>query len=106
MKLILAIVNDDDASNVVNALHKSGFSATKLATTGSYLKSGNSTFIIGVEDALVNTAIELISNNARKRVQVVNDPSPYVMSAMSAPLEVTVGGATVFVLDVEQFLKV
>ncbi len=53
MKLILAIVNDDDATSVSNALNKDGISATKLATTGGYLKAGNTTFIIGVEDIMV-----------------------------------------------------
>lgn len=106
MKLILAIVNDDDASTVSGALTKSKISATKLATTGGYLKSGNTTFIIGIDDELVDTAIEIIGNNARKRTQIIQDPSPYgTVNTMAMPLEITVGGATIFVLDVESFHK-
>ena len=106
MKLILAIVNDDDASTVSGALNKAGFSATKLATTGGYLTAGNTTFIIGVEDELTDNALEIIGNNAKKRTQIIQDATPYgSFNTMAMPLEITVGGATVFVLDVERFLK-
>lgn len=71
MKLILAIVNDDDAAVVSGALTKAKLSATKLATTGGYLKAGNTTFIIGVENEQVDMAIEIIGNNARKRTQII-----------------------------------
>ena len=105
MKLILAIVNDDDAAVVSGALTKAKLSATKLATTGGYLKAGNTTFIIGVENEQ-DMAIEIIGNNARKRTQIIQDPSPYgTVNTMAMPLEITVGGATVFVLDVESFHK-
>ena len=106
MKLILAIVNDDDAATVSGALTKAKISATKLATTGGYLKAGNTTFIIGVEDEQVDDAIQIIGNNARKRTQIIQDPSSYgTVNTMAMPLEITVGGATVFVLDVESFHK-
>lgn len=103
MKLIFAIVNDDDATSVLNALNKDGISATKLATTGGYLKAGNTTFIIGVEEILVDRALEIIGSNARKRSHIIQDVSPY--GTMGMPLEVTIGGATIFVMDVEKFLK-
>lgn len=105
MKLILAIVNDDDAMSVSSALNKAGISATKLATTGGFLKAGNTTFLIGLEDQRADEAIEIIGNHARKRTQMVQDASPYGNYSMAMPLEITVGGATVFVLDVEQFKK-
>ena len=103
MKLIIAIVNDDDAVNVSNALNKAGISVTKLATTGGYLKAGNTTFLVGLEDHMVDRAVEIIGNNAKKRTTTLNDVSPY--NKEGTPLEITVGGATVFVLPVDQFLK-
>ena len=103
MKLIIAIVNDDDAVNVSTALNKSGISVTKLATTGGYLKAGNTTFLIGLDDHMVDRAVEIIGNNAKKRTTTLNDVSPYGKGG--TPLEITVGGATVFVLPVDQFLK-
>ena len=106
MKLVFAIVNDDDAGNVLAVLNKAGFSATKLASTGGYLKAGNTTFISGVEDNQVDQVLQLIGSNARKRTQIIHDTTSVgSFSTMAMPLEITVGGATVFVLNVERFEK-
>ena len=107
MKLIMAIVNNDDSSAVSSAMTHAGFSITKLATTGGFLMAGNTTFISGVGDARVDEAIQIIGKHSRRRTQVV----PYT-SAMEAgtytayPVEVSVGGSTVFVLNIERFEKV
>ena len=98
MKLILAILSNDDSPVASNALNKNGFSVTKLATTGGFLRAGNTTLIIGCEDEKVEAAIDIIKEYSSKRTEIV----PYA----SFPVEVTVGGATIFVLDVAQFLKV
>lgn len=106
MKLVLAIVNNDDSSAVSSGLTKGGFSATKLATTGGFLLAGNTTFLIGVEAEKVDRVIEIIAKHSRKRTQMVPTASSYEMGMYSSlPVEVSVGGATVFVLDVEQFKK-
>lgn len=108
MKLILAIVNDDDAAKVLGELNKAGFSVTKLATTGGFLRSGNVTMIIGTEEEKVDEAIKIIAAKSHKRKQIATPPIP--ISASSAytpyPIEIEVGGATVFVLDVERFEKI
>lgn len=105
MKLILAIVNNDDAHSVSTSLSREGFSVTKISSTGGFLMSGNSTFLIGVEDGDIDRAMEIISQNCKKREQVV--PSSIAKGDPSAlnreMTKVTVGGATVFVLNVEQF---
>lgn len=106
MKLILSIVSSDDSSVVSSALTKAGFSVTKLATTGGFLMSGNTTFIIGTEDEKVEEVIEVIGRHSKKRKQMVPSSASYgVGMYTSFPVEVTVGGATIFVLDVEQFKK-
>ena len=107
MKLILAIINNDDAAEVSHALTKQGFSATKLATTGGFLKAGNTTFLIGVEDTQVNCALETIAKYSSKRNGIVPDPINYTGEdfGVTLPIEVTVGGATVFVLNIERFEK-
>ena len=106
MKLILAIVSSDDSSMVSSALTKNNFSVTKLATTGGFLMSGNTTFLIGTEDENVDKAINVIGEHSKKRKQMVPSSSSYgVGMYTSFPVEVTVGGATIFVLDVEQFKK-
>ena len=61
MKLILAIVSNDDSGAVSSALTREGFSVTKLATTGGFLMAGNTTFISGVEDAKVDAVIGIIA---------------------------------------------
>lgn len=106
MKLVLAIVNNDDSSAVSSGLTKDGFSATKLATTGGFLLAGNTTFLIGVEAEKIDRVIEIIAKHSRRRTQMVPTASSYDMGMYSSlPVEVSVGGATVFVLDVEQFKK-
>jgi len=107
MKLMLAIVNNDDAHTVNSALNKSGFSATKIASTGGFLMNGNSTFIIGVKDEDVEVAIEIIRKYSKKRVQPVPVDMSYNIAALgSYPVEVTVGGATIFLLNVERYERV
>ena len=105
MKLVLAIINNDDAGAVSSALTRAGFSATKLATTGGFLKVGNTTLLIGVEDAQVQKVTDVIAQHSSKRSQLLPDTSSYSGEFASMPIEVTVGGATLFVLDVAQFLK-
>ena len=107
MKLILAIVSDDDCAEVCSALTKDRFSVTRLATTGGFLKSGNSTLICGVEDEKVDTVINIVSQHSRKRTQIVPSSSSFDAGRYGAyPIEVQVGGATIFVMDVEQFFKI
>lgn len=106
MKLILAIVSSDDGPVVSSELTKAGFSVTKLATTGGFLMSGNTTFLIGTDDEKVNTVIDIVGTYSKKRKQMVPSSASYgVGMYTSFPVEVTVGGATIFVLDVEQFKK-
>lgn len=107
MKLVLAIVGSDDSSIVSSALTQEGFQVTKLATTGGFLKTGNTTFLIGTEDNKVNHVIQIITDHSSKRVQVLPNISAMDMGmAPSLPMEVTVGGATIFVLNVEHYEKV
>jgi len=109
MKLIYAIVSDDDSSVVSRQLTKNGFFATKLATTGGFLMSGNTTFMICTDDEKVPQAIEIIKQNSRKRKQMVPSADTYSLGSSFAslyPVEVTIGGATIFVTNVEHFEKV
>lgn len=106
MKLILAIVNNDDSSMLSNALTDARFQVTKLATTGGFLKSGNTTFIMGIDDERVEEAIEVIGKYSKKRTEVVPSTSTMDVGMYSTfPVQVTVGGATVFVLNIERFEK-
>ncbi len=106
MKLIVAIINNDDCPSVLNELTQKNFSATRLSTSGGFLRAGNSTLLIGVDEDKVDDVIAIISEFSRKRTQMVS-PSPSFMAEgfISRAVEVTVGGATVFVVDVDKFVK-
>lgn len=106
MKLLIAIINSDDAHKVMNEITKAGFYATKLTTTGGFLRTGNLTLLMGVEDEKVDEVLELLRENSRKREEITPVIPGYDTGVMNAiPVKITVGGATVFVLDVEQFHK-
>ena len=106
MKLILAIVSNDDSSAVSTALTKENFSVTRLATTGGFLRAGNTTMIVGTEDDLVDHCSEIIGSESKRRTEIVpSTASSDIGRYASFPVEVQVGGATIFVLDVEQFHK-
>ncbi|MDE5416017.1 MAG: cyclic-di-AMP receptor [Bacillaceae bacterium] len=106
MKLIIAVVQDKDSNRLSEALVKTDYRATKLASTGGFLKAGNTTFLIGTEDENVDDVLEIIKDNCKSREQLVAPISPMGGNADSYvpyPVEVQIGGATVFVLPVEQF---
>ena len=108
MKLIIAIVQDEDASRLISTLMNEGHSVTKLATTGGFLRAGNTTLLLGGEDDRVKGALDVIEKVCKSRKQISTSPSPVAgTSGVYAPypIEVVVGGATVFVLDVEQCVK-
>ena len=111
MKLVIAIVQDEDAGRVVSTLMDKGFGVTKLATTGGFLRAGNTTLISGVEDERLDEALAIIEKLCKSREQTTSSATPMGTSAAGGvyvpyPIRVTVGGATIFVLEVDRFLKV
>ena len=106
MKLIFAIVSNDDSSRVSKELPKNRFSVTRLATTGGFLMAGNTTFLIGTDDDKVDEVISIIGKHSKKRTQMVPSSASYgVGMYTSFPVEVQVGGATIFVTNIERFEK-
>ena len=108
MKLIIAIVQDEDASRLVSNLMSEGYSVTKLATTGGFLRAGNTTLLIGIDSEKMDNVMKIIERVCKSRKQIATSPSPISGTTgvyVPYPVEVMVGGATVFVLDVEQFVK-
>jgi uncharacterized protein YaaQ len=108
MKLIMAVIQDKDANRLTEALSKENFKTTKLASTGGFLKEGNTTLMIGCEDEYVDEALQIIKDNCSKREQMVAPISPMGGNADSYipnPVQVQVGGATIFVLPVESFYQ-
>ncbi|MFO7245650.1 MAG: cyclic-di-AMP receptor [Thermaerobacter sp.] len=109
MKLIVAIVQDKDAVRLIEALVDQGYRATKLATTGGFLREGNTTLLVGVEDDRVDDVLDIIRRICHSREQLVTPLAPVggpIDSYVPYPVEVLVGGATVFVLHVERYERV
>lgn len=109
MKLILAIVHDEDRNKVIDELNRNGFSVTVLCSSGGFLRSGNTTLITGVDTDKVDEVLSIIKKKSESRKQIINSSmTPNGMGGMFMPypVEVTVGGATIFVLNVERFAKV
>jgi uncharacterized protein YaaQ len=106
MKLVVAIVHNEDAGALVDALLDKEFRATRVSSSGGFLKQSNATIFLGVEETEVDEVIGIVRDTCTPRTQVVN-PMPPIMEPgeffMPYPLEVEVGGATVFVLAVDRF---
>lgn len=108
MKLIIVIVQDEDAGRLAGNLMQEGFSITKLASTGGFLRAGNTTLLMGVDDHKLDSALSIVEKICHSRKQIATSPAPVAGSTgayVPYPIEVVVGGATVFVLDVERFKK-
>src|SRR5947209_18651063 len=106
VKLVVAIVHNEDAGGLVDALLEREHRATRLHSSGGFLKQSNATIVVGVEDQRVDEVLGIVRENCTSRTQIVN-PMPPIMEPgeffMPYPLEVEVGGATVFVVPVERF---
>jgi uncharacterized protein YaaQ len=106
MKLVIGIVNREDADALVKALTDSGHKATLVSTTGGFLREGNATVFVGTENNKVEAVLGLVRENCHKRTRYmspivpVTEPSEFYIPE---PVELEVGGATVFVLDVERY---
>ena len=108
MKLVFAIVHNDDAGKLQDALRDQNYQSTLISTTGGFLREGNATILIGIEEEKLEPVLALIRKNCTTRTQYVN-PMPPVMEPgelyLAQPVEVQVGGATVFAVDVVRFEK-
>lgn len=107
MKLIMAIVQDQDSRAVLDALIADNYRATRVSTTGGFLVRGNSTILIGVQDEQVERVLDILRKHCHARREFVSPVLPLSEAAAARhwvqPLEVEVGGATIFVLNVERF---
>ena len=106
MKLIVAVIHDRDQKRTSDALLRAGYKFTKIASTGGFLREGNVTMLIGAEADQVDGVLQLINESCHTREQYVNVLPPEatpVGTFLTSPVKVQVGGAIVFVLDVERF---
>ena len=106
MKLVIAIVHPEDAGALVDALTDKEYRVTRLHSQGGFLKQNNASILVGVEEPQVEDVLTTIRETCHARTQHIS-PMPPIMEPgeffMPYPLEVEVGGATVFVLPVDRF---
>jgi uncharacterized protein YaaQ len=106
VKLVVAVVHNEDAGALVDALLDREYRATRLHSSGGFLKQSNATVMVGVDDDRIEDVLGIVRDNCYARNQLIN-PMPPIMEPgeffMPYPLEVEVGGATVFVVPVERF---
>ena len=107
MKLIFAIISNDDSVKASAELNSAGFFVTRLSTTGGYLMVGNTTLLIGTEDKDVEKVKEIIKASCAKRTHTTTTINSLGrgLGNNGLPEAVTVGGATVFVLGVDEMVK-
>ena len=108
MRLVIVIVQDVDASSLSDSLTSEKFGVTRINTAGGFLREGNASFLIGVEEKRLGALMGIIRRCCVTRTQYVN-PLPPIMEPgeflMPYPVEVQVGGAIVFVLNVDRYEK-
>ncbi len=108
MKLIWAIVQKDDAGTLIDALTKKSYRLTRINTAGGFLKESNATVILAVEDGQVDDVLTVIAENCQTRTKEMN-PLPPIMEPgeffVPYPVEVEVGGATIFVVNLTDFRR-
>ena len=106
MKLVVAIVQDEDVDALTEELIGAGHRFTKVSTTGSFLRTGNSSLLIGVDDDQVSSVLDILQRTCRRRTQVAVPYSPALepgLLYLPENIEVEVGGAIVFVMNVNRF---
>ena len=107
-KLLVIIVSDSDADRLLQILIGRGYPATKVGSTGGFLRRGNTTIFSGVDAEEVNDVIAAIQEVCYAHTEYVPVQSlPFVGegNVVLDPMEVRVGGAVIFVLNVERFVK-
>jgi uncharacterized protein YaaQ len=111
MQLMLAIIQSEDADLLNKRLSGAGFELTRLNTVGGFLASGNTTILAAVDDDLVETVLDVIRKTCRTRKRFINplpagaEPAHLALAAPAYPLEVLVGGATVFCFPIKRFVR-
>jgi len=109
LKLVIAIISSRDTNALLDALNREEIGATLINSTGGFLREGNATVFIGVEDERVNRVITILSQTCKTRTRLVSPSIPAIESGEylpTGPIEVEVGGATIFVLPVERYVRI
>lgn len=101
--LMAVVIQEADLENTLGSLNKLGFSVARLSSTGGFLSRRNVTLLVGVHEGRTDVAVKALKNSCQQRVEFVSSPLRGGTFPMPAPTQVTVGGATVFMFEVESY---
>ena len=105
-RLMTAVVQEQDIDAAMRALKKSGIESTRLASMGGFLGRRSVTMLVGLVAGQEEDVIEILRQNCRTRVEYVTIPLEGSPLPLPAPTPITVGGATIFVFDVDRYEEV
>ena len=111
MKLLVIITPKENTKKLKAELVAGNFSLTKLTSEGGFLEKKNTTFLVGVEDEKMDKALEIVEKNCKTGEKVISAPA-YMSAGMESGMNVDdatkirIGGATVFVVNVEKMVKI
>ncbi|MDL2217171.1 cyclic-di-AMP receptor [Christensenellaceae bacterium OttesenSCG-928-M15] len=107
MKLLFAIIQNEDEKKLTRALVEHDISVTRVSSSGGFLHSGNATLMIGVEKDRLEDVLDIIRKESHRRKSMVAAPAfpKASLEHTAQPMQVNVGGATIFMVDVEQFIR-
>jgi uncharacterized protein YaaQ len=109
MKMIITVVQGKDAGALTDKLVAKRYGITRINTSGGFLRESNATFLIGVDDDRVDDVVETIRSVCKTRTRFLNPLPPMSEPGgeiyMPNPVEVQVGGATIFILTVDKYLR-
>ncbi len=106
MVILLAVLQAQDADLVTSALRKFGVHAFELSSTGAFLGRKNVTILLPVETTRIDLVLSELKRNCRQRIEYVSMPIEGQPLPIPSPIPITVGGATIFILEIEQYLEV
>jgi uncharacterized protein YaaQ len=106
--LVVAIVQDEDAEDLLGGLRGANIGATKIGSSGGLLRTGNSTILIGIPAARAGIVRAIIQQHCRRRTQLALPYSAALepgLLAVPERFEVEVGGAIVFTRPIARFVQ-
>lgn len=111
MYLIILIIDKKDSSSLIDKLNSNNIRSTKIASTGGFLNSGNTTLFIGIEKEKIPKVLEIVKTtcSARESFEYVYYPSsydPYITGGNNNFIEIEIGGAVVFLIKIEQYFRI
>mgnify|MGYP000077961854 CR=1 FL=1 len=108
MKLVLAIVQDIDADAAIKALTEKGQRVTRMASTGGFFRQGNTTLFCATEDDQVDAVLDVLRQVCQQRTRLhpihLDPTEPIAMGV--AYTEIPIGGATIFVFNIERYEQI